>query len=737
MTKFKLYLIVFLLTTVFGDTVVAQNYRIPTTTTIPDKPLNIPKIPVQQTSANAQYTEIAMVNNDEGGFWLLGTDNKVTSVSADLSSWTPYPGGGLGLHLRSNGTSPLLVGMNSHFYNTNGQVWTELPGGGFGKLFLSDQITKKYWCLGDDQTVFSFNGQAWGKYGNERFKDLAVYNETLYAIGIDDKIYRSTAPGRWEHLAQGSGSRITVDMAKGGVWCIGPNNTIQRFNGTGWEQHPGNGQAKEIGVIHSIPYVIALADGSLQRGVNGGWERIRTITINDTPEGQCKPCFTGSPQSLIKSSQNITGQSFKCMNIDKGKFYTATLTKANFEGSNLQGANFYGTYCYSTIFDCCNLSSASFLAALMGGASFKQAILNGAALSGADVKGANFTNANLQQAKLDKTNFTEAICVGADFSGANCTGANFTNADLTNTNFVGAELTNAIFTGAKMEGIIGYKPPTETVIEFDKGAKWVYNDGATKDGAFKMICFSYSGSQLGDANYWILKTNNTLWLYSGNNAPPKKLPINALYIASKCPKNGYDCSKQELLMVGTDNKFYVLERNEYSGESRTKIEIPGKGLGTQIAYDDRTKKMWCLGMDKLIYTLDERNSRWVKYSERPVTQFDVYNNIVYAIGTDAVIYKNTDGSRWEQILGGSGKRILIERENGCLWAIGTDSKLYYATQESTSWKLEANNNLERGFTELMYGLSTSYPGIIVLHSEFQLRYCKRTNCEKIYSFKPN
>ena len=65
-------------------------------------------------SLKAQYMGIAMNNN--GGFWLLGTDNKVTSVNPDLTGWTPYPYNGSGLVIHSNRGTPLLVGMNTHFF---------------------------------------------------------------------------------------------------------------------------------------------------------------------------------------------------------------------------------------------------------------------------------------------------------------------------------------------------------------------------------------------------------------------------------------------------------------------------------------------------------------------------------------------------------------------------------------------------------------------------------------------
>ena len=220
----------------------------------------------------AQYTEIAV--NKNGGLWLLGADKTVTSVNSDFIYWSAYRGGGLGLHLRSNGTTPLLVGMNSHFFNTNGQVWTELPGGGFGKLIVKDHKTDKYWCIGSDEAIYYLGENKWQKYAWDSFIDLAVYDGVVYAILKDgNKIMRSSKIGQWEHLAQGLGSRITVDVTTGLPWCIGTTNGIHRFNGTWWEEYKGNGRGKEIAVNNEVPYIIA-NDGSVWQGNTTEWTRV-------------------------------------------------------------------------------------------------------------------------------------------------------------------------------------------------------------------------------------------------------------------------------------------------------------------------------------------------------------------------------------------------------------------------------------------------------------------------------
>jgi hypothetical protein len=221
---------------------------------------------------NAQYTGIAM--NEKGGFWVLGTDNKITTVSQDFSSWTEFPGNGSALKLRSVMMSPLVVGMGTdYFMGNNG--WHLIPGNGTGKLIVADGKSYKYWCIGSDDAIYYLNDQktSWVKYDNERFKDLAAFNNVLYTIGFDNKIYRSSAPGRWEHLAQGLGSRITTDLKTGTPWCIGTMNTIHRFNGSWWEEFPGNGRAKEIAVMNNIPFVVT-DNGSIYKNDNGSWSPV-------------------------------------------------------------------------------------------------------------------------------------------------------------------------------------------------------------------------------------------------------------------------------------------------------------------------------------------------------------------------------------------------------------------------------------------------------------------------------
>ncbi len=273
-------------------------------------------------SLNGQAYQTFAINTTTGGFFLLTTNNRIVFANSDFSNFTVHPTS-TGLSLTSAFKDKCyLVGMNkTFFYKDNSTDFTQLYGNGWGPQIVADGQTGKVWCLGSDNEIYWLDAKQWVKYaGNRQFTNIAVCNNIIYGIGTDKVIYKSgTVAGTWVQVMGGTGKRVAVDITTGKLWAIGSDDGIYVANpgATYWVQHPGNGIAKELAVHNGIPYVIALSDGSLQKGINGGWTRISnninnikgTISGRITiPKHACLANVSSNP-NLLKTGLKINAKS--------------------------------------------------------------------------------------------------------------------------------------------------------------------------------------------------------------------------------------------------------------------------------------------------------------------------------------------------------------------------------------------------------------------------------------------
>jgi hypothetical protein len=131
------------------------------------------------------------------------------------------------------------------------------------------------------------------------------------------------------------------------------------------------------------------------------------------------------------------------------------------------------------------------------------------------------------------------------------------------------------------------------------------------------------------------------------------------------------------LVVGTDNAFW-------QGNGSGWVQLPGGGTGKQFVADGKTGKLWCIGSDDGIWSYKGRS--WTEFpGDEHVKDLVVFDNTLYVIGrSDNKIYKSKSNGSWEQLAGGTGKRVTIDIKTGKVWCIGSDDGVWRF--ETTFWK---------------------------------------------------
>ena len=158
------------------------------------------------------------------------------------------------------------------------------------------------------------------------------------------------------------------------------------------------------------------------------------------------------------SHQQLSGASFRGLNIARCKFTQAQLNEADFSDCNLEGADFTAAILDNANFEQANANQAAFSAAQMPKANFSAAQLQNSNFTQAKIQEANFRDANLgganlQQVTANLTNFRGAQLDNADLNHADLTQAIFREANLNHSNLESANLLHTNLRDASMHKV--------------------------------------------------------------------------------------------------------------------------------------------------------------------------------------------------------------------------------------------------------------------------------------------
>jgi hypothetical protein len=182
------------------------------------------------------------------------------------------------LHLFQN------LALNLHQY-------IPFPDSMKGKAVVQDREFGQFWCIGMDDRVYLWNGQAgansaWTPTTSLRYaKDLTVFNGIVTIIDRDDqKIYEYfhtnatgtnlPAKGVWHSKGNLTAQQLAVNEGIGALWFLDTNGQAYTYlNAWGTDLKPFHltCKAKSLTVYGQLPYIISETDGFVYAGMNNNW----------------------------------------------------------------------------------------------------------------------------------------------------------------------------------------------------------------------------------------------------------------------------------------------------------------------------------------------------------------------------------------------------------------------------------------------------------------------------------
>ena len=168
------------------------------------------------------------------------------------------------------------------------------------------------------------------------------------------------------------------------------------------------------------------------------------------------------------------------------------------------------------------------------------------------------------------------------------------------------------------------------------------------------------------------------------------------------------CDNGKVWTIGVDDKIYSFDGNgsnftEYPGDGRAKDiavyngvpyligmddavyegsngkffeKLPGGSKGKKIYCDNKTGKVWVIGLDDKIYSFNGKH--FIEYpGDGRAKEIAVYDGVPYLIGMDDAVYEGSNGKFFEKLPGGGkGKKIYCDNKTGKVWIVGLDDKIY-------------------------------------------------------------
>jgi hypothetical protein len=231
-------------------------------------------------------TAYHMAISEKGQLWVSRTDDHEIRTTNDLVS--PVKGiymnvvpGGHAKEVALVKEKPYYVGLDGVLHEGRPDGWVVVAGSPVLKRLSVNQSNGDIWCLTPSNgiTRYSAPNNSWTPDPTGfKAKDICAWEGGVFAIGLDDFIFKKGTNG-WTLLpGDGKAKRIAIDADSGQLWVIGMNDGIWSYVGSaGWNEHPWEGRGKDIVVHKGKPYVIGMDFNVWQSVGAAGWSQINVV----------------------------------------------------------------------------------------------------------------------------------------------------------------------------------------------------------------------------------------------------------------------------------------------------------------------------------------------------------------------------------------------------------------------------------------------------------------------------